>query len=60
MKFVSKDKPELIELYIDTLIEYINYKAPRVKCGERCSKNADDFAYGVVVSSDKNEIGFIM
>jgi vesicle coat complex subunit len=33
MKFVSKDKPELMEPYIDTLIEYINYKAPRVKWG---------------------------
>ena len=33
MKFVSKDNPELMEPYIDTLIEYINYKAPRVKWG---------------------------
>jgi hypothetical protein len=33
MKFVSKEKPEMIEPYIDTLIEYINYKAPRVKWG---------------------------
>jgi len=33
MKFVSKEKPELMKSYIDTLIEYINYKAPRVKWG---------------------------
>ncbi len=33
MKFVSKDKPELMKPYIDTLVEFINYKAPRVKWG---------------------------
>jgi len=33
MKFVSKDKPEMIAPYIDVLIEYIDYKAPRVKWG---------------------------
>jgi hypothetical protein len=33
MKFVSKNKPEMIAPYIDILIEYINYKAPRVKWG---------------------------
>ena len=33
MKFVSKDKPEMMAPYIDTLIEYIDYKAPRVKWG---------------------------
>jgi hypothetical protein len=33
MKFVSKDKPEMIVPHIDTLIEYINYKASRVKWG---------------------------
>ena len=33
MKFVSKDKPEVIAPYIDVLIEYIDYKAPRVKWG---------------------------
>jgi hypothetical protein len=33
MKFVSKDNPEIVAPYIDELIEYINYKAPRVKWG---------------------------
>jgi len=33
MKFISKDEPEMIVPYVDTLIEYINYKAPRVKWG---------------------------
>ena len=33
MKFISKDKPELMAPHIDTLIEYIDYKAPRVKWG---------------------------
>ena len=33
MKFVSKDKPEMMAPYIDTLIEYIDYNAPRVKWG---------------------------
>jgi len=33
MKFVSKDKPEMMIPYIDLLIEYIDYKAPRVKWG---------------------------
>jgi HEAT repeat protein len=33
MKFVSKDKPDMMVPYIDTLIEYINYKAPRVRWG---------------------------
>jgi hypothetical protein len=33
MKFVSKDHPEMILPYIDTLIEYIDYKAPRVRWG---------------------------
>ncbi len=33
MKFVSQDKPELMAPYIDVLIEYINYKAPRVRWG---------------------------
>ena len=32
-KFVSNDRPEIIVPYIDILIEYINYKAPRVKWG---------------------------
>lgn len=33
MKFVSKDKPEMMVSYIDILIEYIDYKAPRVRWG---------------------------
>ena len=33
MKFVSKDSPEMMAPYIDVLIEYIDYKAPRVKWG---------------------------
>jgi len=33
MKFVSKDKPEIVVPYIDDLIEYIDYKIPRVKWG---------------------------
>ena len=31
MKHVSKDKPEIVASYIDDLVDYINYKAPRVK-----------------------------
>ena len=31
MKFVSKDKLEIVAPYIDVLIEYIDYKAPRGK-----------------------------
>jgi hypothetical protein len=33
MKHMSEQRPELLEPYIDRLIEYINYKAPRVKWG---------------------------
>jgi hypothetical protein len=33
MKHVSAESPEILAPYIDTLIEYINYKAPRVKWG---------------------------
>ena len=33
MKFVSKDNPELMVAYIDVLIDYIDYKAPRVRWG---------------------------
>lgn len=33
MKHVSKDKPEIVVPYIDDLVDYINYKAPRVKWG---------------------------
>ena len=33
MKYVSKDNPEMMAPYVDVLIEYIDYKAPRVKWG---------------------------
>ena len=33
MKFVSNDNPEIMVPYIDVLIEYIDYRAPRVKWG---------------------------
>ena len=33
MKHVSANKPELFLSYIDVLVGYINYKAPRVKWG---------------------------
>ena len=33
MKHVSKDKSEILVAYIDEIIGYINYKAPRVKMG---------------------------
>ncbi len=33
MKNVTKDEPEIAAPYINEMIEYINYKAPRVKWG---------------------------
>lgn len=33
MKHVSKNKPEIVAPYIDDLIDFINYKASRVKWG---------------------------
>lgn len=33
MKHISEQKPEILAPYIDFLVEYINYKAPRVKWG---------------------------
>ena len=33
MKHISKEKPEILAHYIDELIGYINYDAPRVKWG---------------------------
>jgi hypothetical protein len=33
MKHLTKDKPEIVLPYINELIQYINYKAPRVKWG---------------------------
>ena len=33
LKFVSKDRPEIVIDYLDTLIEYIDHKASRVRWG---------------------------
>ncbi len=33
IKHISEQKPELLAPYLDALIEYINYRAPRVKWG---------------------------
>jgi len=33
MKHVSKNKPKMVAPYIDDLVDYINYKTPRVKWG---------------------------
>jgi hypothetical protein len=33
MKHVSGEKPEILVPFVDVLIEYINYKTPRVKWG---------------------------
>jgi len=33
MKHVSAESPEILAPYIDVLVKYINYKAPRVKWG---------------------------
>jgi hypothetical protein len=33
MKFVAEETPDIMVPYIDTLIEYINYKAPKVRWG---------------------------
>jgi len=33
MKHVSEQRPEILAPYIEILIEYINYRAPRVKWG---------------------------
>lgn len=33
MKHVSDDKPEIVAPYVDEIVNYINYKAPRVKWG---------------------------
>lgn len=33
MKHVTSEKPEIAEPYLDEIIKYINYKAPRVKWG---------------------------
>jgi hypothetical protein len=33
MKHISATSPEILAPYIDTLVEYINYRAPRVKWG---------------------------
>ncbi len=33
MKHISEQKPEILAPFIEILVEYINYKAPRVKWG---------------------------
>jgi len=33
MKYIAKQRPDILYPYIDLLIEYINYNAPRVKWG---------------------------
>jgi len=33
MKHISKDKPEIVVPYVDDMIDYIDYRAPRVKWG---------------------------
>jgi hypothetical protein len=33
MKHVAAQRPALLMPYIDILVRYINYKAPRIKCG---------------------------
>ncbi len=49
LKHVSLDKPELLIPYFDDLIEYINYKVPRVKWGvqESFGNMAKKFPYNV-------------
>jgi hypothetical protein len=49
MKYISKDKPDMIVPYIDTLIEYIDYKAPRVRwgCPEAIGNLAHKYPYEV-------------
>src|SRR4030043_1495192 len=49
MKFVSKDSPGLMVPYVDILIEYIDYKAPRVRWG--CPE-----AIGNLASKYPNEV----
>jgi hypothetical protein len=43
MKFVSHDKPEMMAPYINILIEYIDYKAPRVQWG--CPESIGNLAH---------------
>jgi hypothetical protein len=49
MKFVSKDHPDMLVPYIDVLIEYIDYKAPRVRwgCPESIGNIAQKYPYKV-------------
>ena len=49
MKFVSKDNPDMMVPYIDILIEYIDYKAPRVRwgCPESIGNIAQKYPYEV-------------
>jgi len=50
MKFVSKDNPDMLVPYIDLLVDYIDYKAPRVKWG--CPE-----ALGNMAPKYPNEVG---
>jgi HEAT repeat protein len=43
LKFVSKDKPEMMLAYIDLLIEYLDDEAPRVRWG--CPESIGNIAY---------------
>jgi len=47
MKHISKQKPEILAPFIDTLVEYIDYKASRVKWGipEAIGNMAEKYPY---------------
>lgn len=49
MKFVSKDSPDMMVPYIDVLVEYIDYKAPRVRwgCPESLGNMAPKYSHEV-------------
>lgn len=55
LKFVSRDKPSTVIKYIDTLIEYIDYKAPRVRWGvpESIGNLAKEYPYQVAKAIPK-------
>lgn len=50
MKHVSEEKPKILAPFINILVEYINYKAPRVKWGipETIGNMAEQFPDDVV------------
>lgn len=49
IKFISKEKPEMIVPHIDVLIEYIDYKAPRVRWG--CPESLGNLAKNILIRS---------